>query len=69
MNSLEVLGMDCLCLMFELALSVIQKTYITIDGEYLSHVRFADDIPISANTQKELQQMLQELAGESDNQG
>ena len=43
-----------------------------IDGEYLSHLRFADDILINklcANTLHELQQMLQELADESDNQG
>ena len=38
-----------------------------IDGEYLSHFRFSDDI--FANTPHELQQMLQELADESDNQG
>ena len=35
------------------------------DGEYLSHLRIADDILICANTP----QMLQELADESDNQG
>ena len=40
-----------------------------IDGEYLSHLRFADDILISANTSHELQQMLQELADERKNQG
>ena len=39
-----------------------------IDGEYLSHLRFADDIFISANTPHELQQMLQELADESEHQ-
>ena len=40
-----------------------------IDGEYLSHLRFADDILICANTPHELQQMLQELPDENENQG
>ena len=40
-----------------------------IDSEYLSHLRFADDIRIRANTQHELQQMLQELADESESPG
>ena len=40
-----------------------------IDGEYCIYLRFADDILICANTRHELQQMLQELADESDNQG
>ena len=38
------------------------------DGEYISNLRFADDVLICANTPHELQQMLQELADESDNQ-
>ncbi|MEG7522580.1 MAG: reverse transcriptase domain-containing protein, partial [Chromatiales bacterium] len=42
---------------------------LRIDGEYLSHLRLADDIFICANTPHELQQMLQELADESENQG
>ena len=42
---------------------------LKIDGEYLSHLRFADDILICANTPHELQQMLQELADECDNHG
>ena len=42
---------------------------LKIDGEYLSHLRFADDILMYANTQHELQQMLQELADGSENQG
>ena len=42
---------------------------LKIDGEYLSHLRFADDILICANTPHELQQMLRELADESENQG
>ena len=40
-----------------------------IDGKCLSHLRFADDILICANTPHELQQMLQEAAGESENRG
>ena len=42
---------------------------LKIDGEYLSHPRFADDILICANTPHELQQVLQELSDESENQG
>ena len=42
---------------------------LKIDGEYLSHLRFADDIFICANTPPELQQMLQELADDSETQG
>ena len=42
---------------------------LKIDGEYLSHLRFPDDILICSNTPHELQQMLQELADESGNQG
>ena len=42
---------------------------LKIDGENLSHLRFADDILICANTPHELQQMLRELADESENQG
>ena len=37
---------------------------LKIDGEYLSHLRFADDILICADTPQRLQQMLQELADE-----
>ena len=32
-----------------------------IDGEHLSHLRFADDILICSNTPHELQQMVEEL--------
>ena len=39
------------------------------NGEYLSHLRFADDILVCANAPRELQQMLQELADERENQG
>ena len=42
---------------------------LRIDGEYLSHLHFAVDILICGNTTYELQQMLQELADESENQG
>ena len=42
---------------------------LKIDGEYLSHLRFADDILICANTPHELQRMLHESADESKNQG
>ena len=47
----------------------LRKQNLKIDGEYISHLRFADNILICANTPHELQQMLQELADESDNQG
>ena len=42
---------------------------VKIDGKYLSHLSFADDILICANTPHELQQIQQELADESENQG
>ena len=42
---------------------------LTIDSEYLSYLRFADDVVICANTPLKLQQMLHELADESENQG
>ena len=42
---------------------------MNIDGEYLSCLRFADDILIYTKTLHELQEMLQELAAESENQG
>ena len=42
---------------------------LKIDREYLSHLRFADDILVCANTPHELQQMLQELVDKSENQG
>ena len=37
-------------------------TGLKIDGEYHSHLRFADDILICVNAPHELQQMLPELA-------
>ena len=42
---------------------------LNIDGEYLSHRRFVDDILICANTPHDLQHMLHELADESNNHG
>ncbi len=39
---------------------------LTIDGAYLSHLRFAADKLISANTLYELQQMLQEVEDKGD---
>ena len=42
---------------------------LKIDCEYRSHLRFADDILICANTSHELQQMLRELPDESENHG
>ena len=42
---------------------------LKIDNEYLSHLRFVDDILICTNTPHEQQQMLQELADERDNRG
>ena len=41
---------------------------LKIDGEYLSHLSFADDILICANTPHELQQLLEELPDESEHQ-
>ena len=40
-----------------------------IDGEFLSHLRFADDILLCTETPQELQQMLQELSDESRRMG
>ena len=38
---------------------------VKIDGEFLSHLRFADDIFLCTETPQELQQMLQELSDET----
>ena len=38
---------------------------VKIDGEFLSNFRFADDVYLCTETPQELQQMLQELSGES----
>ena len=38
---------------------------MNIDGEFLSNLRFADDIFICTETPQELQHMLQELSDES----
>ena len=40
-----------------------------IDGEFLSNLRFADDIFLCKETPQELQQMLQELSDESRRMG
>ena len=42
---------------------------VKIDGEFLSNLRFADDIFLCAETPQELQQMLQELTDESRRMG
>ena len=42
-----------------------EKSGININGEYLNHLRFADDIVIISETKEQLQGMLQELATES----
>ncbi|XP_047994918.1 uncharacterized protein LOC125233097 [Leguminivora glycinivorella] len=38
---------------------------INVNGEYISHLRFADDIVILAKTRQDLQEMVQSLAGSS----
>ena len=40
-----------------------------IEGEFLSNLRFADDIFLCTETPQELQQMLQELSDESRRMG
>ena len=42
---------------------------VKIDGEFLSNIRFADDIFLCTETLQELQQMLQELSDESRQMG
>ena len=39
---------------------------VKVDGEFLSNLRFADDIFLGTETPQELQQMLQELSDEID---
>ena len=60
----------CTNMFTEILIILIYLFYdsMKIDGEYRSHLRFAEDILICANTPHELQQILQELANESDNQ-
>ena len=54
----------------EYPVSNIKATFMESLGvEYLSHLRFADDIYICANIPHDLQQKLHELADEIDNQG
>ena len=42
---------------------------VKIDGEFISHLRFADEIFLCIETPQELQQMLQELSDESRRMG
>ena len=42
---------------------------VKIDGEFLSNLRFADDIFLCTETPQELQKMLQELSDESRRMG
>ena len=42
---------------------------VKIDGEFLSNLRFADDIFLCTETPQELQHMLQELSAESGRMG
>ena len=46
-----------------------EKKGVKIDGEYLSNLRFADDIFLCTETTQERQQMLQELSDESRRMG
>ena len=47
----------------------LENQSLKIDGEYLSHLRFADDILVCSNTLYELQQKLQGVADEHESQG
>ena len=42
-----------------------ERNGLKIDGEFLTNIRFADDIFLCSETQQELQEMLQELSDES----
>lgn len=42
---------------------------INIDGQLLSHLRFADDIVLLAKTAEDLTRMIKELAKESEREG
>jgi ribonuclease HII len=46
-----------------------EENGIQINGEYLNHLRFADDIVIISESKEQLQVMLQELATESKKRG
>ena len=46
-----------------------EKKGVKVDGEFLSNLRFADDIFLCTETPQELQQMLQELSDESRRMG
>ena len=47
----------------------LENKGMKIDGEFLSNLRFADDIFLCTETPQELQQMLQELSDESRRMG
>ena len=47
----------------------LENEGVKIDGEFLSNLRFADDIFLCTETPQELQQMLQELSDESRRMG
>ena len=50
-------------------LNWVENKGVKIDGEYISNLRFADDIFLCTDTPQELQQMLQELSDESRRMG
>ncbi|KAI0241134.1 hypothetical protein LSAT2_001223 [Lamellibrachia satsuma] len=49
--------------------SIWENKGLKIDGEYLNHLRFADDISLCTETPQELEIMLQELCEESNLSG
>ena len=55
--------------LFTTALEIIFRRLTSETREYLCHLRFANDILMCTNTLYALQQMIQELADESENQG
>ena len=61
------------CKLFTATLGTIRLNWqnkgLTIDGEFLTNLRFVDDIFVGTEIQQELQQMLQELFDESRRMG